>query len=662
MKRTYATLAVAALAATVLVPVSAQAEADTHPVSTSADTYGQKLTKRFVVKFKEGTRDARTVTDSSRHENTAQKLSSSTQDRVARAASQAGTQVEGGKAALPSITTIELKKPLNEADAKRFMERVSANPNVEYVEPDIEVKQLAEVSEETPEAPNDPRFEEQWSLHKEWGIDVQGAWRHTKGRGATVAVIDSGIINHPDLRDRYLGGYDFISSARISRDGDGRDDDPNDEGDWTEKDACGYNKPDRFISSSWHGSHVAGIIAATQNNREGISGIAPEASLIHARALGKCGGTSADIAAAITWVSGGKVPGVPVNEHPAKVINMSLGGASNTCPRYYQDAINEATRRGAVIVVAAGNEAKDARNSVPANCDNVITVAASGPTGKLSYFSNYGRRIDLTAPGGDAHYKNGTILSTVDSGRTTQRSFTYGQMQGTSQAAPHVAGVATLLKAMDPDLTFDEVRDLLTENTKPLASCTKGCGTGLLNAKKATDALAEQLGETPEPTPAPKPTPKPDPKPAPKPDPKPAPKPTPQPDPKPTPQPDPKPTPQPDPKPTPRPDPKPTPVTNPSLFMSQYYLYQGGSTEVRGYNFTPNARITFYVDNQRSYLGSAYADRFGMVRVPWRLSYYISAGSHNLIAVDSKTTRVATTSFTVRSRSYYNGGYYRWWR
>ncbi|MEE7566353.1 S8 family serine peptidase, partial [Xanthomonas sp. Kuri4-3] len=181
------------------------------------------------------------------------------------------------------------------------------------------------------------------------------------------------------------------------------------------------------------GTHVAGTIAAVTNNAVGVAGTAYNAKIVPVRVLGRCGGYTSDIADAIVWASGGSVSGVPANANPAEVINMSLGG-SGTCSTTYQNAINGAVSRGTTVVVAAGNSATNVSSSVPANCANVIAVAATTSAGAKASFSNYGTGIDVSAPGQG-------ILSTLNSGTTTPGNASYASYNGTSMAAPHVAGV-----------------------------------------------------------------------------------------------------------------------------------------------------------------------------------------------------------------------------
>src|SRR5690606_31257016 len=157
----------------------------------------------------------------------------------------------------------------------------------------------------------------------------------THGNGVVVAVLDTGITRHGDLDANVLPGYDFISDAGKANDGDGRDNDPSDPGDWVTLNQCpGGNRAE---NSSWHGTHVAGTIAAVTNNAKGVAGTAFGARILPVRVLGTCGGYDSDIADAIVWAAGGSVSGVPTNANPAEVINLSLGGGG-ACGRTSQNA------------------------------------------------------------------------------------------------------------------------------------------------------------------------------------------------------------------------------------------------------------------------------------------------------------------------------------
>jgi serine protease len=312
-----------------------------------------------------------------------------------------------------------------------------------------------------------------------------------------VAVIDTGYRPHADLAANILPGYDFITSAVVGNDGNGRDADASDPGDGVNAGECGTGQLAQ--NSSWHGTHVSGTIAGLTNNGVGVSGIAFGAKVLPVRVLGKCGGFTSDIADAIIWASGGTVPGVPANLTPARVINMSLGG-SGACDAASQNAISSARSRGTVVVVAAGNSNANASNASPANCSGVVAVGAVGRTGARSYYSNFGTLVDVSAPGGDqtTGTANG-ILSTLNTGTRAPGADSYAYYQGTSMATPHVAGVAALMLSVKPSLTPDQVEAMLKSSARPLpVACSLGCGAGIVDANAAVNAA---LGVTPPPPP-----------------------------------------------------------------------------------------------------------------------------------------------------------------
>ncbi|MGW7193873.1 S8 family peptidase, partial [Streptomyces sp. NPDC054838] len=376
------------------------------------------------------------------------------------------------------------------ADAADVMAQFRADPDVAYVEPDARAYAMA--------TPNDTEYAKQWDLFEPTaGMNVPAAWDKTTGSGVTVAVIDTGYVTHSDVAPNIVAGYDFISDSTAARDGNGRDNNPADQGDWSAAGGCGTGST--ASGSSWHGTHVAGTIAAAANNAKGVAGIAYNAKIQPVRVLGKCGGATSDIVDAITWASGGSVPGIPANATPAKVINMSLGG-SGTCGTSYQNAINAAVARGTTVVVAAGNSNADASGFTPASCNNVITVAASNRTGDRSFYSNFGTRIDITAPGGETRRATDTpgtvttpengILSSLNAGATTPGAEIYKPYQGTSMASPHVAGLAALLVAAKPSLTPAQIKSAIKANARPLAgACTGGCGAGLADAAATVNAV-----------------------------------------------------------------------------------------------------------------------------------------------------------------------------
>ena len=277
---------------------------------------------------------------------------------------------------------------LTPAQAQQYMNALSANSKVASVSPDMRRYATVDSTSE-PVKINDPKMNRMWSLTGEKGVSALEAWGTTRGKGVTVAVLDSGITAHPDLDANVLPGYDFIAESAFSNDGDGRDSDPTDAGNWTVDNQCFTGS--KATASDWHGTHVAGTIAAIANNNEGIAGVAPEAKIVPVRVLGACGGFDSDITDGIIWAAGGSVRGVPANQNPAQVINMSIG-SEGTCTTPYRQAIAQANKRGSIVVVAAGNNNFDASKSSPGNCEDVINVGATDKNGKRSYFSNYGPR------------------------------------------------------------------------------------------------------------------------------------------------------------------------------------------------------------------------------------------------------------------------------
>ncbi len=421
--------------------------------------------QRFIVKYKDGATDVATPTA----------LASSLKAAAAAVPAAQGRALGLQKLRTLAIgpTVVKADRPLDVAESELLMRRLAADPNVEYVE----VDQLMRATL----TPNDARLSEQWGFGtSNASINVRPAWDKATGTGVVVAVIDTGITSHADLNANILPGYDFISDAAMARDGGGRDNNANDEGDWYGANECGAGYP--AANSSWHGTHVAGTIAAVTNNSTGVAGTAYNAKVVPVRVLGKCGGYTSDIADAIVWASGGTVSGVPANANPAEVINMSLGG-SGSCSATYQNAINGAVSRGTTVVVAAGNSNTNVSSAVPANCANVIAVAATTSAGARASFSNYGTGIDVSAPGQ-------AILSTLNSGTTVPGSASYASYNGTSMAAPHVAGVVALVQSVAPTALSPAAIETLLKNTARAlpGACSGGCGAGIVDADAAVTA------------------------------------------------------------------------------------------------------------------------------------------------------------------------------
>ena len=299
------------------------------------------------------------------------------------------------------VLKVDRRLSLDEA-ARLAQDIAASDPNVEYAEPDRIMRKTF--------TPNDSRYNEQWHYFEAaGGINAPAAWDKSTGSGVVVGVVDTGYRPHADLVANILPGYDFISDTFVANDGNGRDSDASDPGDWINAGECGPGDPAAFESSSWHGTHVSGTIAAVTNNANGVAGIAFNAKVVPARVLGKCGGFTSDIADAIVWVTGGTVSGVPANANPAKVVSISLGG-TGACDTTTQNAINSARSRGASVIVAAGNSNANASNFSPANCTGVVTVAAVGRNGGKASYSNFGATVEVAAPGGSGGANS--VLST----------------------------------------------------------------------------------------------------------------------------------------------------------------------------------------------------------------------------------------------------------
>ncbi len=423
-------------------------------------------TDRLIVKYKEpnlGGARARVATA----------MTAGRQAIADRAGQQLGLRLQALRTTATGAHVFKIDRKVSVKDADALAKEMMArDASIEYAEPDLIMTKKA--------TPTDPMYAQQWHYFEATGgLRLPAAWDTTTGAGVRVAVIDTGIRAHADLSGQILAGYDFISDTTIANDGGGRDSDASDPGDWTAANECAAGDPSS--TSSWHGTHVAGTIAAATNNGLGVSGVAYGAKIVPVRVLGKCGGYTSDIADAIIWSSGGAVAGVPNIAARAQVINMSLGGGG-ACGTTTQNAINSARSRGTVVIVAAGNENVNASNSNPANCAGVVTVAATNRNGARAPYSNYGTVVDVAAPGGDA---NGYVLSTLNAGTSTPGADNYAGYQGTSMATPHVAGVAALMLARNSALTPDEIESKLKSTARAFPGTCTSCGTGIVDAAAA---------------------------------------------------------------------------------------------------------------------------------------------------------------------------------
>ncbi|PIE17977.1 MAG: hypothetical protein CSA65_06735 [Proteobacteria bacterium] len=398
-------------------------------------------------------------------------------------------------ATVPTVVAGYVTRPLRDLDSRtelialhektqaaswEAVAALRADPRVADVQPNYVRRPMVR--------PNDTHFPLQWHIPR---IHGEQAWDISQGSQIKIAVIDTGIRgSHPDFQGQLLPGYDFISNITHAGDNDGRDANPTDNG------------TNSSASSALHGTHVAGIIAARSINNKGIAGICWNCKIVPIRALGVDAGrgVDSDIADAIRWAAGLNVQHVPPNPNPAQIINMSFGGAGGS--KVLTDAIAAALREGVIIVTAAGNKNIDASNIYPAAVPGVITVGATGYKTKRAPYSNYGQVIDVMAPGGNLYEKQdvqhqgktwqGGIISTMYYAQ--DNSYDYHIYEGTSQAAPVVAGVIGLMLSVNSGLDSAAVLAALKKTADGSYQCAKGCGAGMINAAAA---LAEVNNGTP---------------------------------------------------------------------------------------------------------------------------------------------------------------------
>ncbi len=415
-----------------------------------------------------------------------------------------------------AFSIIRANRGLKLKEAQKVAQALERRPDVLWAEPNARMT----IAAAPPVSTTDPMFGELtnlWDFREPDDADVvaqlgannfpvggysvkaPSLWRSTRGKSdVVVAVVDTGAVEHPELTNRIVGGHDFVSRSvslfgtqrNDGHDGDGWDNDWHDAGDYNDiYTGCGS------ATSSWHGSHVAGTVAAADDNAEGIVGVAPGVRLLAVRVLGVCGGTIADIAAGVRWAAGLPVtsddpdnPDPPLNPNPADVINMSLGGGG-LCANTYQEAIDAAVAVGTTVVVAAGNN-NSSTISQPGNCNDTITVVSTSEYGSRATYSNHGAGADVAAPGGDvATNPDRQIWSTVDVGTTAPEGPGYDMYQGTSMATPVVSGAVALLYSLGP-VTPSDAELAIEDAVAPFPSsvgnaCTApDCGAGILDLSR----------------------------------------------------------------------------------------------------------------------------------------------------------------------------------
>lgn len=472
----------------------------------------QPATQRLLVKWRDG--------------GTTQQKSL---ERVARAnklGADTGLRLKLGQEIAPALDVVELEAALTGTELTSTLALVRANASVEFAEPDQR--------RHPHRIPSDTLFVNQWYQQSTQisAVRTQDAWDTTIGSsGTVVAVLDTGVrYNHTDLGrasqapGKLLPGFDFISNAQTANDGNGRDADPSDPGDWI--DSADLQQPPfnsggcELANSSWHGTRVSGIIGALSDNGAGIAGLGWTTWVLPVRVLGKCGGDDSDILSAMRWAGGLAVAGAPANPYPAKVINLSLG-SDGPCLQSYISVVDELATAGVLVVASAGNDGGNV--DAPANCPGVVAVGAIRHIGTKVGFSNVGPGVTISAPGGNCVNLSGACLfsidTTTDTGQTSPvaSAFTdqFNINVGTSFSAPIVAGTVALMHSVNARLPTSSLTERLRESARAFpttsttvpappvchvpvddfdlqtAECictTQTCGAGMLDAAGAVTA------------------------------------------------------------------------------------------------------------------------------------------------------------------------------
>lgn len=420
---------------------------------------------------------------------------------------------------------LDFGRPLAASEAAALAEQLRRRPEVDWVAPNLH-EQRQQVASATPA---DPMFAQQWWLHAAggtnanapadrrrgvpgfataWASGITGAEGHVQ---SVVAVLDTGVTPHPELAGRLLPGHDFVSDDVFGNDGQpGRDDDPTDTGDGIDASELANPRLAKCTAtrSSWHGTAIAGLLVAASDNGVGTAGALRQGRVLPVRVAGKCGATVADIIDGMRWAAGLEVDGRR-NPHPARIVSLSFGGSS-ACGREYQDTIDELRAHGVLVVAAAGNE--NGRVTRPANCRGVVGVVALNRDGFKAGYSSFGAALaesGIATVGGDdtggawgALLADGGLVTLSNSGPTGQANPDYAAYHGTSFAAPLVAGTLSLMLAVNPTLSVDQLVQGLRASARPhlrssaLGTCsdahpgrcactTATCGAGVMDVRQA---------------------------------------------------------------------------------------------------------------------------------------------------------------------------------
>lgn len=451
---------------------------------------------RIIIRMRTDTTGAQTARALSRTDDPQDQIRNLGDARRRRPDADSSVELRYYRSVAPRTHVALTSKRMGRVELSAYARAIAQDPQVLSAEVDERVSAQQAF-------PNDPDFApRQWNLQSiasgAGAANFTGAWGSATGRGVIVAVLDGGYRPHQDLFANILAGYDFISadpdgSFTTANDANGRDSDARDPGDWSSLGDC------TPAASSWHGTHVAGIIAALTHNGIGVAGGAFDARLLPVRVLGVCGGYVSDIAAGMRWAAGLAVPGVPNNTQIAKVLNMSLGRIGNCSPTF-QDAVNEVRAAGSVIIAATGNDSAKAILQ-PANCTGVIGVTAHTIGGDNASYANIGFGTAISAPGGGIGTRitgsGASIYSTSNTGTTTPLLDSIEAKRGTSMATAHVSAAAALMFEAKPGITPDELRSRLLNAARAHPAGTycatlQTCGAGLLDAGTAVaDVLAD---------------------------------------------------------------------------------------------------------------------------------------------------------------------------